>query len=220
VNQHFVCAWVLVDDLKQHAGDDPFAKRLLSNWEYPLDLMFLSAEGEFVAKLNSFRDLPNAHPNVGHHGDPFAREGPSHTEIFSWHARHFLASPKPRSPAPVPNFGEIRGMEAAFRDTRTDSEVTFPVPAAHWKRILSLLLPAEEDEDATPAKWEHAGDLEIELAGGAYFLITLYSVNEGPGAFSSGPTREQQTYYRGGSSAKLERALAAAFKASEGSGGK
>jgi len=92
LNQNFVCIWALIDDLKPRAQDNPFARMLLKHWEYPLDLMFLSAEGEFVAKLNSFRDLPNAHPDVGHHGNPYRREGPSHTDIFLRHARHFLES--------------------------------------------------------------------------------------------------------------------------------
>jgi len=91
LNQNFVCIWALIDDLKPRYQDNPFARMLLNNWEYPLDLMFLSAEGEFVAKLNSFRDLPNAHRDVGHRGF-HPREGPSHTVIFLQHARYFLES--------------------------------------------------------------------------------------------------------------------------------
>jgi hypothetical protein len=91
IGERLVCTWVLVDELKKASGEgNPFAETLLKNWEYPLDLMFLSREGTFVTKLNSFRDLRNAHPDVGHHGDPYERLAPSHADVFMWHARHFL----------------------------------------------------------------------------------------------------------------------------------
>jgi len=93
INQKFVATWVLVDDLKPPAAaGDRFAETLQSNWEYPLDLMFLSSDGEFVSKLNSFRDLP-AHPNVGHpghRGNPFEQNAPNKAAIFYSHAMRFL----------------------------------------------------------------------------------------------------------------------------------
>lgn len=91
VNEKFVSTWVLIDELKQNGEKHPrLADTLANHWEYPLDLMFLNTQGEFVTKLNSFRDLPNAHPDVGHHGNPFARRGSSHTDIFLTHAKRFL----------------------------------------------------------------------------------------------------------------------------------
>ena len=82
---------MLLDELKQSAGtDNRFADTLDGHWEYPLDLMFLSSDGEFVTKLNSFRDLPNPHPDVGGHGNPFTRHGRSHADVFLAHARNFL----------------------------------------------------------------------------------------------------------------------------------
>lgn len=119
---------------------------------------------------------------------------------------------------PVPEAGEIRSMEATFYDRGTGSLVTFQAPAAHWQPILSSLLPAKEDRD--PAKWVGLGELQFKLAGGYSFVISLYSLSESPGAFSSGPTWEQRTYYRGGSTARLERALAEALKASDENGSK
>jgi len=90
VNDKFVATWVLVDDLKQHAASgDKFARTLSINWEYPLDLMFLSSEGEFVSKLNSFRDLP-AHHEVGHPRHPFGPDTPPKSLIFMKHAMTFL----------------------------------------------------------------------------------------------------------------------------------
>lgn len=82
----------MVDDLQTVADQDQvFAKTLQSQWEYPLDLMFLTTEGDFVSKLNSFRDLPQAHPDVGYHGDPFVRFGNStHADVFLKHAQSFV----------------------------------------------------------------------------------------------------------------------------------
>lgn len=92
INDKFVSTWVLIDELKANAGQHPeLSATLLKNWEYPLDLMFLNANGDVVTKLNSFNDLPNAHPDVGHHGNPLARRGASHIEIFLDHANRFLA---------------------------------------------------------------------------------------------------------------------------------
>jgi hypothetical protein len=91
INDRFVPTWVLIDDLKPHtAAGNHFAQNLESNWEYPLDLMFLTSDGEFVSKLNSFRDLP-AHPNVGHpHHALIGPDTPSKAAIFSAHAMDFL----------------------------------------------------------------------------------------------------------------------------------
>ena len=96
INQEFVATWVLIDDLKKPSAEgNVFAETLQSHWEYPLDLMFLSMQGEFVSKLNSFRDLP-AHPNVGHPGhfgqpgNPFAQNTPNKATIFFAHAKRFL----------------------------------------------------------------------------------------------------------------------------------
>lgn len=90
VNEKFVATWVLIDDLKApfHEGH-VFARTLAGNWEYPLDLMFLTSEGELVSKLNSFRDLP-AHHDVGHPRHPFGPDTPPKTLIFYNHAMSFL----------------------------------------------------------------------------------------------------------------------------------
>jgi hypothetical protein len=113
---------------------------------------------------------------------------------------------------PLPNIEDIQSIEAIVDDTG-GARVVFQVPRSHWHPIFSSLLPASRDAD--PAKWEVLGDLEIKLAGGDSFLVSLYSISDGLGAFSSGPTWEERVYYRGGSSADLEQALAEAFKVSE-----
>jgi hypothetical protein len=91
LNRNFISTWVLVDELKQKTGTGfDLADTLNEHWEYPLDLMFLTPGGEFVTKLNSFRDLPNPHPDVGGHGDPFARHGEPHAEVFLRRAQSVL----------------------------------------------------------------------------------------------------------------------------------
>ncbi|MBI3865915.1 MAG: hypothetical protein HY290_28910 [Planctomycetia bacterium] len=82
--------WALIDDVKSYDGkNNRLASSLADNWEYPLDLMFLTPKGAYVDKLNSFRDLPNAHVDVGHPGGHL-KDSPSHSEIFLSHAQKFL----------------------------------------------------------------------------------------------------------------------------------
>ena len=92
VNKNFVSTWVLIDDLKKYVGaQEQFANTLANHWEYPLDLMFLTADGQFATKLNSFRDFP-AHHDVGHPRHPFSQFGASHADIFLEQARQFLGA--------------------------------------------------------------------------------------------------------------------------------
>jgi hypothetical protein len=91
INENFVSTWVLIDVVKSHAGQgNQLAGVLAKKWEYPLDLMFLTPQGEFVSKLNSFRDFPNAHIDVGHPGSHLPG-GLSHEEIFLKRAEKFLS---------------------------------------------------------------------------------------------------------------------------------
>ena len=114
---------------------------------------------------------------------------------------------------PIPEIKDIQSIEAGFYDARRESDVIFQVPPAHWQPILGSLLPARSDSD--PAKWESLGHLQIKLAGGDSWFISLYGVSDGLGAFSSGPDFGQRVYYRGGSTANLKQALITAFEAVE-----
>jgi hypothetical protein len=83
INDTFVSTWILIDDAEELAtGGDVFASTLAENWEYPLDLMFLSTDGELITKLNSFRDLRSAHHDVGHPPEGRGRNLP-HVEVFN-----------------------------------------------------------------------------------------------------------------------------------------
>ena len=94
LNQGFVCTSIIIDDLeKRAASGDELAKRLAGQWEYPLELIFLTAEGTPVSKLNSFKDFPGMHPDVsappGNRHKALADEQ-SHAKILLNHLdRHF-----------------------------------------------------------------------------------------------------------------------------------
>ena len=89
INENFVTTWTLIDDIKNYAGKgDRLADTLADNWEYPLDLMFLTAQGEFVSKVNTYRDFPSAHEDVGHPNHFLG--APSHAEIFLARVNEFL----------------------------------------------------------------------------------------------------------------------------------
>jgi hypothetical protein len=67
VNRKFVATWIIVDDAEKLAQKgDAFAQTLFENWEFPLDIMFLAPDGVLLDKLNSFKDLRDAHSDVGH----------------------------------------------------------------------------------------------------------------------------------------------------------
>lgn len=90
INETFIATWILVDDAtKRGKSGDEFAKTLAAKWEFPLDLMFCGSDGQFVNKLNSFRDLRSAHEEVGHPPDGRGKDA-GHTQVFLQHVqRHF-----------------------------------------------------------------------------------------------------------------------------------
>jgi hypothetical protein len=65
LNQEFVNTSIIIDDLeKQAANGDELAKRLVAEWVYPVEMMFVRPDGTLVSKLNSFKDFPGMHPDV------------------------------------------------------------------------------------------------------------------------------------------------------------
>jgi hypothetical protein len=94
LNKGFVCTSIIIDDLeKRAAGGDALAKLLVSEWEYPVEMMFVTPAGKVVSKLNSFKDFPGMHPDVsappGHRHRAGTNEH-GHRDIFLDHlARHF-----------------------------------------------------------------------------------------------------------------------------------
>jgi len=93
LSQHFVCTSIIIDDLqKQAAAGDEFAKRLANEWEYPVEMIFLTPDGKVVTKLNSYNDFPVVHPAVS---SPPGKQRPglgneTHADMFLDHiARYF-----------------------------------------------------------------------------------------------------------------------------------
>jgi hypothetical protein len=86
LNNKFVCTSIIIDDLeKQAAAGDELAKQLVGEWEYPVEMMFLTPACKVVSKMNSFKDFVGMHPDVAappgrqHHGLP---DEQSHTDRF------------------------------------------------------------------------------------------------------------------------------------------
>jgi hypothetical protein len=94
LNRAFVCTSIIIDDVQKLAeAGDALAKHLTSQWEYPLEFIFLTPDCRLVSKLNSFKDFPGVHsdvvapPRTRHVG---REEESSHRDIFLRHlAAHF-----------------------------------------------------------------------------------------------------------------------------------
>jgi hypothetical protein len=94
LNKSFVCTTLVIDDAKKRASNgDEFAKHLAANWSYPLQMMFLKADGSLISKLNSFNDFPGVHPDVAAPPEKKRLEVSServHADAFLKHlAEHF-----------------------------------------------------------------------------------------------------------------------------------
>ena len=94
LNKNFICTSMIIDDVNKlaQAGDE-LAKALSAEWQYPVEMMFLSPECKLISKLNSFEDFPGEHPDVvaanrrAH--APLVDER-SHVDIFLSHlSKHF-----------------------------------------------------------------------------------------------------------------------------------
>lgn len=93
INRQFVPTWIIVDDAQKLAGGgNSLARTVAGRWEFPLDVMFLSSEGEFINKLNSFEDLRAAHHDVGHPPQGRGRSR-SHFEVFMTHVDWYFGKP-------------------------------------------------------------------------------------------------------------------------------
>jgi hypothetical protein len=110
---------------------------------------------------------------------------------------------------PFAETSEIESMEASEVNVGLGGRrQTFQVPPEHWDLILAALLPAQQDDH--PAKWESFGALDVKRNSGDSDHINLFVTGTDPGAFSIGPT-----YYRGGNSTDLAKAVTKAFKETE-----
>ena len=94
LNEGFVCTSLIIDEVNTRAENgDELAKTLAANWRYPLEMMFLTPQGELISRMNSFEDFPGAHPDVGappgHQIVPMQKER-THVDAFLRHvSEHF-----------------------------------------------------------------------------------------------------------------------------------
>jgi hypothetical protein len=120
-----------------------------------------------------------------------------------------------------PAISEISGIE--FQGRGWGYPPDFPVPQSCWPALLESLSPSQRDEK--PAPWIALGVLRITTQHQVVHSVDLYRVfgdDEQVGAFSAAPADHSHQPFRGGSSARLERALKDAhslyLKQSEGKG--
>jgi hypothetical protein len=91
LNKGFVCTTIIIDDAKKRAnGGDELAKQLAAQWEYPLEMMFLTPTGTLISKLNSYKDFPGTHPDVAAPAEMnvLLSDVRSHADIFLKHIAH------------------------------------------------------------------------------------------------------------------------------------
>ena len=94
INRTFVSTTAIIDDVTRLADKgDPLARQLAAQWEYPVELVFLSPSGAVISRLNSYRDFPRVHPDVAmppQKAHVAGGDDPSHQEVFLKHlAEHF-----------------------------------------------------------------------------------------------------------------------------------
>jgi hypothetical protein len=94
LNSRFVCTSAIIDEVeKRAAGGDELARLLAAQWEYPVEMLFLTPPSAVVSKLNSFKDFPGMHAEVS--APPGKRhlgrgDEHSHRDLFLKHlAVHF-----------------------------------------------------------------------------------------------------------------------------------
>jgi hypothetical protein len=65
LNKDFVSTMSIIDDVTKRADSgDAVAQQLVKNWKYPVEMMFLTPNGQLVSKINSFEDFPGVHQDV------------------------------------------------------------------------------------------------------------------------------------------------------------
>jgi hypothetical protein len=90
VNRKFVATWIIVDEAEKLARrGNRLARTASLGWEFPLDIMFLTHDGELLNKLNSFSDLRDAHPDVGHPPEGRGKSAPHLTTFLGHVKEHF-----------------------------------------------------------------------------------------------------------------------------------
>lgn len=118
-------------------------------------------------------------------------------------------APESKSDSALPDAKEVKAISIKFDHPKLD-DVEFDATAEDWEAIRLQLLPAKRDPK--PAAWEWIGTVKIVTKDGQPFRVELYTPSSGPGAFAAGETYDERIYYRGGKTAAVVKALAAAYE--------
>jgi hypothetical protein len=94
INKTFVSTSAIIDDVNRLAEKgDPLARQLAAQWEYPVEMVFVSPSARVISKLNSYQDFPHVHPDVSTppRKDHVKKEdAPTHKAVFLKHlTAHF-----------------------------------------------------------------------------------------------------------------------------------
>lgn len=104
---------------------------------------------------------------------------------------------------PLPDAKDVRTVAIKFDHPKLD-DVEFTATPEDWKAIRAGLLPAKVDPK--PSLWEWFATVTITKKDGQQFEAEIYALPYATGAFSI-----DKTYYRGGKSADLAKAVIAAY---------
>jgi hypothetical protein len=126
---------------------------------------------------------------------------------------------KKNTPPTLPALDDISSitlLHGLYHKNENSSEMEFKefeVASAYWPDIYDALTPYEMDRH--PADWHVLGALLITTKQGASIRVDLYFLNEksiGAFAIADDPADVHRTYFRGGNSLRLQKALIEAYE--------
>jgi hypothetical protein len=100
VNRRFISTSIILNDATTLAAKgNALARTITKNWNYPVDIMFLTPDGELMSKLNSFEDFGEPHPDVfiAPKVRPPGAVKRSHAEIFLEHIARYPSNARSSS---------------------------------------------------------------------------------------------------------------------------
>ena len=113
---------------------------------------------------------------------------------------------------PLPDAKDIKSIVIKFDHPKHD-DVEFVATTRDWEIIKAKLSPAKKDPK--PSLWEWLGSIKIIKKDGQSAHVELYTTSSDPGAFSAGKTFKDRTYFRGGKSSGLVKAVSDAYERSK-----
>lgn len=116
--------------------------------------------------------------------------------------------------SPLPRLEEVTSIQAKYYIRNQESvRAEFDVSKEFWSELYAAMLPSIP-EIFNSTKWVIMGELVIKTNDGSQVKVTLFSVVNGVGAFSTN-TPPFFTYHRGGNTKDLQQVLDKALKSSK-----